>query len=441
MIKDNKSIVTCLAGAVLVFAKMYTNNNAFMALFLALICLAILRSRTENKLIYVIFFSTWAYVIKFNMKSHSMLVVICAVYIVDLLLLHNKEIMGQIKKEGKSSSYAALFMMYSFMFSLMGGAGPTQVLGVLLNYTCGCLGIYLLRDSRSVKKYIMAYAISMLVQCIIAYVGKNYIKEIGEYFKSFTSNQTLITDTGVQSRFKGFDADPNYFATQILVAVTTLFLVALYEKKKVMPIVMAAILAAFGLMSVSKMYLLTLGLILVLAVVFVSRKNLGAGVGAAIFIAIAGGIIYWQMGDQFIAAFTSRLEGVQDINGLTTGRANYWLDYLDGIWANLRILLIGAGYGSGLYNNHGAHNGYITLWYFWGFIGSILYIIFIKNLYRSTRRSLMANEKLVKLIDNLPLVVLLIVNFALDCPIMDFFAIAMFMAIISRYYGQKVKSI
>lgn len=427
----NGSMYVCMVAAFFAIAHMYTGSSMFMLLFTVLIASAILFEHQENKIDYIIFFSTWAYVLKFNPKSHSMFLFFSVEYcILTLLCLFTKN-----KKINLNLMCLLLFFLgHSFVVSAFSSSGVNNILGILINYLTIALAIMNSSDTKNFKKWIWLYVVGLLIQSFVAFWALESFGQVGDYLRSMRDH-TVLTSSGVITRFAGFESDPNYFSVEILVGICSLLVYMMHEKKKLFACIAMGMLAIFGLLTLSKMYLLCLAILIIVALFMTFKQDIGSGISLLLVFLILSFVIWKMFGETLLLGFGARLDGVDNIAGLTTGRTNSWVSYFTATFGDIKILLFGAGYGSGFVNRMAAHNGYLSLFYFWGIIGSILLIALFRSLDRNFSKKVDFKIKGFFDLKNIGLIIILLANFSLDCVLMDFFPMAVFLTIVCRHYS------
>ena len=238
----------------------------------------------------------------------------------------------------------------------------------------------------------------------------------------FTRAENIVPyfDDIVQ-RFSGVSNDPNYFAGDILMVLAGLSILFVSKKINYVFYPSVFVLSLFGIMSASKMFFLTYAIFMVCLVLYIMAKNwfkTGFYKSLAIFCAflLAGGFAFpWISGtfnrieaaestivDEGYVTVPSEFEGdkapsIQEgtegeyvetvyvfrnnfLTGLTTGRTNIWLGYLDKSFDSVVHALFGHGVGAPfLLVDNGAnvryraeHNTFVQMIYRIGIVGILL---------------------------------------------------------------------
>ena len=186
------------------------------------------------------------------------------------------------------------------------------------------------------------------------------------------------TNIGV-TRLSGFCPDPNFYSARVVTAIGgVLILINKSQLKISSNILLLIALVACGLISVSKSFLLSLFLVVVLWLLCsLSERKIISRVVRGILLLIIMCIIILQSGvfSELINEYLSRFTDINDFSSLTTGRSELWKSYLQHFIDNPFELLIGKGYTSTLDGvAKGSHNTVIQCVYQLGVIGMALLV-------------------------------------------------------------------
>jgi hypothetical protein len=437
--KNNLSLIICVISSIFVVLKMYTGSNVFLFMFLLIICSAIIFDKIENKFIYLLFFISWIYTLKFHFNQFSLFLVMSALYIIVCLiyiLIHNSKF--QIKF---LLSYI-LFATYVIAVPLFGGGSITQILGFLLNYTVIFLAVLFIQDKSLYGKYISIYAVGLLISSIVRLISY-LIPSLNQYFTQLATTQTLIVGGKLNIRFAGADIDPNYYSIQVLIAISCLLVYIYYCKNskmvKINSILLAVVLSFFGLLSFSKMYVISLLFLILITIASLTKNNLKFGLKFVFSILFLGGVVAFFSFDYFYDSFAQRFGGGgSDLDSLTTGRSTIWLMYLSEILNDIKVLFLGTGYGTGFLNNMMSHNIYLIAFYYMGVIGiliTLFYIFSLREMFILLKNGQKKNFQVLS-VNVIPLLVLLFANMSVDSFVMDFFPIHLFLTLFSLVYNK-----
>ena len=221
-----------------------------------------------------------------------------------------------------------------------------------------------------IYKFVINYTFSLVLSSFIALFGDR-IPNMRDYI-SYIEAYELNNDV---ERFSALYYDPNYYSLNLIVIISVLAVLFVYKRITIPKFILSvAIISAFGAQTVSKSFLVMLGVVLVLFVynLFANGKVVWGIVG---LLAIIWIIILLLSGK--ISIFNNVVErfnqGFQK-GDLTTNRVNIWSNYFEYFQANPWKTLFGSGAGAQYLNDVAAHNTYIDFIYYYGIFGSIIYI-------------------------------------------------------------------
>ena len=215
------------------------------------------------------------------------------------------------------------------------------------------------------KKLVLNLAIGVLISCVIANMT-DVLPGLSAYLRVVHAYEISID----VYRFTGLYSDPNYLSKTLILLCTALFV--LMQKKEISSKswILVALLIAFGTQTISKSFYLML---IVMAVLFsvIAVKNRNYGVLAVILLILAVAVVLYSSGK--LTALNNVLERFSASNDVTTGRAEIWKLYFDTMIANPLNLLFGFGIGNAM--QYMAHNTYLDFIYYYGILGSLVYIV------------------------------------------------------------------
>ena len=425
--EKNTSMPICILAAIFAVLRMATGNTMFMIIFTAIVSIAILFAKAEDKFDYIIFFSTWATMLKFNQESYSVFLLLTA----EFCLLSFFDII-RYKKRIDSSSFSVtlLFFLYVFFTAAFATKSFDQLFGFVLNFLVIAIA-FIHINSKKIPHIIWLFSTGLLIQGIVSFLAMNgFLGNLWSYITIYGDDTVYTSTSGLLSRFSGFAGDPNYFAAELLFAISGLLLLYEKQERKFLVLSVIAILLLFGFFTLSKMYLICATITVIIALRTIAKKSAHSGVFVTLAFIILILVLWRIYGSMLIEGFTIRLEDTSSLNVFTSGRSDIWLNYIDAIFTDPFTLLFGVGYGAGFHNNRGAHNGYISMLYFFGIIGCLIFISLIKCYIKVANKTLSEETAKKKFFrkGNLPLFIMFIVNLSLDAVLMDFFPMMLFMA-------------
>lgn len=225
----------------------------------------------------------------------------------------------------------------------------------------------------NISKY---YVFGVIVGSVIGYF-KNYIPNMS----LLISYKRVNTGAGLggmisEDRFSGLWVDPNYYTVHLVLSV--LIIAILFSRVEIHTLTFYIgyiLITLFGGMTGSKSFLFCL----TLATVFImystwnskNRKQL-------IFFVIMIILVLFLMFTGYIDVFSrviARLDGSsQSQSGITTGRMDRWIVYMDTFLDNPFALFFGQGLGNG-FSYLIPHNTYIDFIDIFGIVGTTLFFM------------------------------------------------------------------
>lgn len=227
------------------------------------------------------------------------------------------------------------------------------VLGLIISNAMGCAMVYLVKGD---------FAISFLER----FVNPVYARQYKQGNFSF--------------RFPGLYGDPNYLGL-FIGFITAIYLVNFNRiKHKFLLIPLVAILQVFPLLGESKNYFIVIIAALIIAfVLLVLKRKHGIFIGAGVL--CLAFIIFIIFANTLFLPVILRILNIDTrdgfLNALTTNRITLQLSYLYRFSYDYKTFIFGNGFGAGFINGGSAHNTYVMMFWYFGIIGTILYISFL----------------------------------------------------------------
>jgi len=418
----NFSVLICIISSIFVVLKIYTGSNLFLWLFFLLTSLAMLLDKQQHRIDYLLFFISWVYVIKFDISGYSLLVVLSSFYILlSILTLF-------LQKQGISKRLLLtyfLFAFYTVAVTIVSGGNLIAVLGFVLNYSVLFCAILTLDDKAYFRRYTYIYASGLLAASIVRLISYS-IPEIDHFIESMTIVNTVKTMNSISTRFTGLDLDPNYFSLQVLIAMACLLvLFNLDGKKEKKSIVLLVILAFFGILTYSKMFIITLIIFIMMTFIVFTKNNVKTAIKFSSFIVIICGVALYFFYEKLFEIYWIRFFGSGiSTDAITTGRVSSWSLFVNEILQNTKVFVLGAGFGTSFAKVKMAHTMYLSTPYYIGLIGIVLSVLYISSLYKVLRENVGIMNRpgfQILSINAIPLYIMLIANIGLDSFVMDYF--------------------
>lgn len=423
--------------ALSVIAKLITGQNLFLLLFLLLSFCGIFSTKLTIKIVYLLFFSSWVYVLKLSEGGFTLFHFMQFFYVLSILFTL---IINQKKINFKIITGFLLFSSYLlFNSALISNGSIIMIVGFILNFTTVALAFSITKGLNNFNVFAIYYAVGIVLSGLVSLIG-NWIPNANEQIQNMGESYTVYQNSHLYSRFSGLDIDPNYFAIQVLFAISLLLVSSNYGKSNWNVVLLIFVLAFMGINSLSKMFLIMLSIMLLFTCLFYAKSKI---TDIAKYILILGFIFLAMipMGlFKFLNVTFIRFSGQgKAVTTITTGRSDLWFAYLEEIFSNSRIFLIGNGIGSDFLGGFASHNMYLSYWYFTGVIGIIVFLVFIFNANYQISKQIYVKRKASMLgMNKLPLFILIVANLALDSIFMNFFPYLLYLTVLAANYTGEI---
>ncbi|WP_422123946.1 O-antigen ligase family protein [Planococcus sp. X10-3] len=179
------------------------------------------------------------------------------------------------------------------------------------------------------------------------------------------------------ARLSGFYGDPNFYSAQIIMTIAVIITLITKSNNKIKNSLLIGtlfLLIYFGLLSVSKMFLLSLtGIFILWGISFmIQKQNIVSKLTIYLLILSTISFIFFSnvfstQIDQYIYRFTNHT--------LTTGRFDLQIMYIEYLRDNPNVLFFGNGTSNAYVNSRAAHNTFLQIVWQLGILGSLLLVI------------------------------------------------------------------
>ena len=348
------------------------------------------------------FVSTWLAAVSFLICAYRMVRYNARIFAADYCIL--MPISALAKINGGVSLLIYLCLLAGILYLIRGGFRVNicnLLLLILLNYL-------LLRMQMNVNDFVLCFG-QLFVLCMILpeqddcsaeraikmFCGSLILSSSYAFLLRNTYALRGITGTaygpmwGTNSiRFCGLFADPNYYATFLIVGLA--LLLKLKDSGRIRGLYFwlgAGGLTFFGIMTYSKMYFLMLILLVSVYVVWQYwNKRLFRGIFFTVAAAVAV-IIVLTMEQSPFTVILQRFSNAGNLRQLTTGRSYILSLYVKEITSSFQTVFWGKGLAAeALYRD--PHNLYIEIIYYIGVIGLLLLIgVYTAMMYTILRRA------------------------------------------------------
>ncbi len=197
------------------------------------------------------------------------------------------------------------------------------------------------------------------------------------YFTIFSNIARFIrVDSYAQiTRRCGFYGDPNFYVAQITAALAGCFVLVLKTKKKSQIAVLCGLIIFLlycGLLSASKSFaLVTAGLVLLWFLqLLILKGRMGLKViMILVSVVTVGYIASSNMFGELLDDIVIRFSSASNLDDFTTHRTQLWASYIESIFSDVKILLLGNGLTNVKVNDRGSHSTPIQIVWQCGVIG------------------------------------------------------------------------
>ena len=160
------------------------------------------------------------------------------------------------------------------------------------------------------------------------------------------------------------------------------FILVLMYRKSAKPIYVSCfvVLSVFGIMSVSKSFLVCWLLLIVCWFVLSVYQGVGK-IFKFLMIALICSVVIYLYAYDSINTYLFRLvnDNSGSLESITTGRTGLWKSYIDAIFNDVKILFLGNGLNTTISSGRGSHNTFLESIFSLGIAGSGLLFISIKS--------------------------------------------------------------
>lgn len=250
-------------------------------------------------------------------------------------------------------------------------------LTTIITMAAGLLMISFIRqDSIDANQAVVTYSLGICFASALA-----LLKESLPIVNRFARNMAIKLGEGNYStRFSGLHGNPNYYTLDIIIVISALIVLMYTRKPQKIHFFCIVTLSVFGLMSVSKSFLLT-WMILIACWFGISMKQGAGNVIKFAFIGIMTAAVVYFFAYDFVNSYLLRFQNDSsgNLKSITTGRSDIWLAYIHEIAGNLKILLLGNGLNTVGKIRKGTHNTYLECLFSLGIVGTTLFLYTVKE--------------------------------------------------------------
>lgn len=237
-------------------------------------------------------------------------------------------------------------------------------------------------------EFFIYFIVGVILASLTYYLNSSFFR-ITRYVMS---DNTLIyrgmseAERGMM-RFSGLYSDPNYYSVNVIISMC-LAVILLHRDRISIPVfgLLIAVLLYFVRETYSKSSLLmtVLPICMFLYSNQIKRKR---GLQAAAIVGIVAVIVYMlatEGGSMFSVVFSRLSSSEGDLNSLTTGRFNIWMNNIEYFAEHPGALLWGQGINAKLLNGRAHHNVYLEILWHFGVVGGYMLFRLLRQILNST---------------------------------------------------------
>ncbi len=352
----------CLLFTLLILGRAFT--DIFFYVFMAVSTVVFAISSTKHCVPLLLFIMPSATILKTDPDGMSFFTILFFLVIVKMVIF-NKRLSFRL----------ILCLLAFFAYSLL-VSGIGQITTVITMIS-GMLMLHYLRNkdidaSLSVITYTFGIAFASILALLRDFLPiiSNFISETARDFG----------EKDLTNRFSGLQGNPNYYTLDIIVALSAIIILMYNNKPHRTHTFCMISLSVFGLMSVSKSFIICWVLLILFWFILSIKQGVGKIVKFLFVGALGIGVIYYVASD-YINAYLFRF--FQDSSGtlsdITTGRSDIWLAYIKVIFSNAKILLFGNGLNTMLDSvGKGTHNTYLECLFSLGLVGTVIFAVALR---------------------------------------------------------------
>lgn len=333
------------------------NVQLLVLMVFGIACLFMLFSKDEETIDLLMFLTPFARLLMFQGKT--LYFVMVGLFIFRFLL--------QQKVRKETFVFYVVLIMYCFVFcDLESKISFGNVAGLVFLFAIPV--ICELAKDLNYRKLMQHYILGFVLSTVIGFFAMDIpsIARLFEYDVIWTEEKQALT------RYCGLAFDSNFYALSNYLIVAYLLLA--FKKLDKYRALLVVFLIISGLQTVSKSYLLILGLLFVCYLVR-TIPNLKQFVGSLVIVVLGAGlfaIISQKAGYNVIELVTDRFVVGGSLADNTTGRTEIWNTYIE-LFTNAGIKDFMFGYGFNAVVTRAAHNTFVEFLFFFGVVGCILW--------------------------------------------------------------------
>lgn len=405
------SLLLAILGSVISAYSIMFNSSQFRLFSLLLLALAILRTPYKHRFSVLLYVIPFGGILRFPYFDFSFGTILVGLFVLSWMF-RSPRLTGLV---------VTIFLLLGLVAATNLSTTPyLRYLGWLLNLIIMFIVISDLSERSLIIEWVYCFSLGVLMTCLIAY----FIPEI-PLRANLSKESIYVVGGNLFVRFQGLMQDANYFSQILLVSISLLVwsLSRLQTfLRKTVTLSVVSMLTLFGILSLSKMFLIVIPLPLIqLFLVSKNRKEFARNT-LFVMLTLLITLVF------FVLFEPSKLDTVVDVFRIrfsdpTSGRIAAQEIWIRSIPSNLDRLILGYGLGaeSGMLryvNSTAPHNVYLEFLYMFGAVGSVLWVLWLLSLYKYSKSRTRSGSP--RFADFFPMIVLLVTGFSLDGAAQDY---------------------
>ena len=354
----------CVVFSVLILVRAWSNVALYA--FAGVSLLVFLVSNLGHCIAFLFFLLPFATILKQNVNGMSVFALLFFLVVVKMVL-------SRRRVDAKLLAALIVFFVYTLLFT---GVAKLTTIATMI---AGILMLYCLKQDNvdvDMTSLVVVYSVAICLSSVLA-----LYKESLPIINIFVEDAMLkLGEDEYALRFSGLQGNPNYYTLDIVVALSAIVALLYYKKEKNITLTICMIaLSVFGLMSVSRSFLIA-WIVLLICWFFLSVKQGAGKVLSSLLVVAIGVVVVYYFAFDYVNAFLFRFSEEQTgtLNDMTTGRIGIWQAYLETIFGDLKILFFGNGLNTVLKpGGKGTHNTYLESLFYLGIVGTAILVISI----------------------------------------------------------------
>lgn len=355
-------ITMCLFFATLILGRV--TNDMMLYAFAVVSFIVFLFSSISHCFSLLLFLLPFASILKTDVDGMSFFTILFFTFVIKMMFTK------------KTISKKILISLMTFILYTLCFSGFEQI-KTIITMAFGMIMLYYLRTAKiDVNLSVFTFSFGIILSSAIA-----LLKTVFPIINTFVVDSAIkLGSEQYALRFSGLQGNPNYYTLDIIIALAAIMVLMYRKSNTQISTVCFIVLSVFGLMSVSKSFLLSWILLVVFWFVLSIKQGARKFIKFIIIAIICCAVVYFCAFDSintYILRFTEDNGGT--LESMTTGRTDIWKIYTETIFYNIKIFFFGNGLNTTILGVKGTHNTYLEIIFSLGLTGCSLFIVSIRN--------------------------------------------------------------